>query len=110
MQIRQLTVRFRYLSKSSSQSKVLKGFSTLWIIVAVAIVGTAAVLAFGVLDVAKIKKPDVGRLPETDQQLQQLSTFSTSDEVVDIEKDLNATDLDAIDNELSEVDRDLGDL
>lgn len=87
-----------------------KGFSTLWIIVAVAIMGIAALVAFGVLDVAKIKKPEEGIVSEVDRQIQQLETMSTSDEIADIERDLSATDLDAIDDELSQVDRDLGGL
>lgn len=104
----QISNRSRFLTKSKYQ--ISRGFSTLLIIVAVAIVGAAAVVAFGVLDVAKIKKPPVVTVTGSDEQLESLQTFSTSDEVIDIERDLGATDLDAVDNELDQVDRDLGSL
>ncbi len=102
MQNKQVTV-------DSSQFTVRMGFSTLWIIVAVAIVGVVAVLAFGVLDFYKIKKPDVGQKTqvEEDQQVQDLNTLSTSDEVDVIEKDLDLTNLDALDAEIGDVEKDL---
>lgn len=96
----------------SRQSTVKRGFSTLWIIVAVAIVGVVAVLAFGVLDFYKIKKPDIGQKTqvEEDQQVQNLNTLSTSDEVDVIEKDLDLTNLDALDAEIGDVARALSEL
>lgn len=82
-----------------------RGFSTLLIIIVVAVMGIAAVLAFGVFDAGKLKRtvqePSVGQ----DQQLKELETVSTSDEVPDIERDINETNLETIDVELSEIEK-----
>ena len=103
MQSKQLTV-------NSSQSTVRKGFSTVFVIALVAVIGVVAVLAFGVFDVSKIKK--TGEMPEqqVDQQIKDLDNLSPSDELPDIEKDLNATNLEEVDSELDQIDKDLGSL
>lgn len=73
-----------------------RGFSTLLAIIAVAVIGLAAVLAFGVF-----QEPAVVE----DQKLKELETVSTSDELPDIERDINETNLETLDVELSEVDK-----
>lgn len=97
------------LRVKGSQLTVRSGFSSLLIIVAVVVIGVFAVLVFGVLDLAKIKTPEVPKPSISvgkDAQVEKLSTLGTSDEVSDIEKYLNETNLDTLDTELSDVDRD----
>lgn len=86
---------------------IFKGFSTLLIIVAVAVVGMAAVLAIGVFDVGQLKTKVLQPKVAEDKILMQLKAVGTSDEVPDIESDLLNTDLETIDAEISDVDRDL---
>lgn len=86
-----------------------RGFSSLWIIIIVALIGLAAVVAFGVLDVAKIKKPSI-QTSDVDQKVQELNTLSTSDEIDAIEKDINSTDLDNLDEGIGDVDRALDEI
>lgn len=89
-----------------------RGFLTLWLILLVIAIGVAALIAFGILDVGKIKKSIPGQSPTMveDQQVQDLQNQSTSDEVSDIEKDLNTTNLDTLDQELPDVDKAVGEL
>lgn len=96
MQIKQLTTK--------------QGFSTLLIIVAVAIIGAMAVLAFGVLDVWQIKKAQVpsAKISDVDQVIKDLDNLSSSDELPDIERDLTATDLENLDSEMDQIEKDLG--
>ena len=94
---------------NSIRLTVRSGFSTLLIIVFVAIVGVMAVLAFSFLDVSKKTEVTTGPA-EMDQQIKQLQTLSTSDEVPDIEKDLSSTNIDSLDSDLTDVDKDLGNL
>ena len=84
-----------------------RGSLTLWLILLVIAVGVAALAVFGVLDLSKIKESIPGQSNQIieDQQVQSLQSQGTSDEVVDIEQDLNSTDLDCLDQELSEVDQ-----
>lgn len=93
-------------TKVSQVSQVSKGFSTLWILIAVAVVGVVAIIAFGILDVAKLKKPAQYVLPE-DKQVQQLQTLGQSDEISVIEQDIDNTNLDNLDAEMGEVEQDL---
>lgn len=104
--------QIKHLTVDSSQFTVRTGFSTLWIIVAVVIVGVAAVLVFGVLDFYKIKKPveRPATQVEEDQQVRQLNTQSTSDEIEVIEQDISATDLEALDGEIADIEKLLGEL
>ena len=92
--------------------EIRSGFSTLLIIAAVAVVGVAAVLAFGVLDLVKIKKPELPQktLVEVDEQVKDLNILSISDELPDIEKDLSATNLEDLDNEIDQVEKDLDEI
>lgn len=79
-----------------------RGFSTLWIIVVVAVIGVIALLAMNKMG----KMPPV---PSTtfDRQIQELQKLSNSDEIGDIQKDLDATTLEGLDQELGEVDQSL---
>lgn len=86
---------------------VKRGFSTLWIIMAVAVIFVVAILAFGVFDVGKLKTQVLQPKVTEDQILTQLKAVGTSDEVPDIEKDLLNTDLETLDAEIGEIDRDL---
>ena len=94
--------------------KIYKGFLTLWLILLVIALGVAALIAFGILDVGKFKKnTSFSGKPATqveDQQVENLQKQSSSDEVVDIEKDLNTTNLNSLDQELPDVDRAVGEL
>lgn len=79
-----------------------RGFSTLWIIVAVAVIGVIALVAIN-------KMGKIPPAPSTtfDRQIQELQKLSNSDEIGDIEKDLDATTLEGLDLELGEVDQSL---
>jgi len=70
-----------------------RGFLVLWLILLVVVVGVAALA------------PGESTAIVKDQQLENLQKVSTSDEVVDIEMDLDNTDLNNLDQELSEVDQ-----
>lgn len=79
-----------------------RGFSMLWIIVAVAVIGVIALLAIN----------KIGKIPPVpsmtfDRQIQELQKLSNSDEIGDIERDLDATALEGLDQELGEVDQSL---
>ena len=82
-----------------------RGFSTLWIIVAVAVIGLIALLAIN-------KMGKIPPVPSTtfDRQIQNLQKLSNSDEIGDIQKDIDATALEDLDLELLEVDQSLKDL
>lgn len=100
-------MRSKKLETGNLKLETRKGFSTLLIIVAVAVVGVVAILAFGVFDVGKLKTQVLQPKVTEDQTLTQLEAVGTSDEVPDIEKDLLNTDLETIDAEISDVDREL---
>lgn len=94
------------LSVDSSRFTVRNGFSAPIIIIMVALVAVV-VLALLVFDVGKLKTPILQPRVTDDRILEELKTVGTSDEVQDIEKDLVDTDLETIDAEISEVDRDV---
>lgn len=89
------------------------GFTALLIILVVAVIGLGALLAFGVFDVSDIKNIpgyQQRKITGVDQQVRDLNKLSSSDEVSAIEGDLNSTNLDDLDSEMDEVDRDLKDI
>jgi hypothetical protein len=96
-----------------------KGNTTIiMIIIAVVILGLVALLAnkgFGIGQ-GLFKKPGENRItgvgPQlpTDDKIEKLTTQSTSDEIDDIENDLNTTDLDSLDDELDSVDENINSL
>ncbi|MBI3283010.1 hypothetical protein HYZ70_02940 [Candidatus Curtissbacteria bacterium] len=81
------------------------GFVLPWILVAAAVVLVVLVLAFGIFDTGEFKKKVEAPKAAEDQQVEALLKISASDEVADIEKDINQTNLDTIDVELSEVEK-----
>jgi hypothetical protein len=83
---------------------VKNGFGTVLILVLVGIVGIAAVVAFGIFDLGKLKKANES-IPVQDPVVEELKVLGTSDEVDDIERYLNQTNLDKIDSEMSEVEK-----
>ena len=82
-----------------------KGFMGALIIIAVAVVGLAALVAFGILDVGKLKKTSTPATTSEvpDMQINQLNTLSTSDNVADIQKDLDSTNFASVDQEMPQV-------
>lgn len=91
----------KQLTVHSSQLTV-RGFSTIWLIMAVAVIGVIAVVAIG----------KVGKVPSVpqvtiDRQIGELQKLSSSDEIGDIDEDLNKTNLENLDAELGEVDKEL---
>jgi len=91
-----------------SNLKIYNGFLTLWIVLLVIVIGVAALFAFGIFDMGRFKKgPSTSQTPQTveDQQTQNLEKLSSLDQIVDIQKDLDTTDIDNLDLELPDVDK-----
>ena len=89
-----------------------RGFSTLIIILIVAVIGVVALLAFGVLDLGNInrsKPAEVSQVNE-DPMLGELKVLGASDQISVIEKDLNNTKLNIVDQELPQIDKDASSL
>ncbi len=57
-----------------------------------------------------IQNTTLPALPEDLSRTEQIETVSTSDEIVDIEKDINSTNIDDIDAELDQVESDLSNI
>lgn len=93
------------------QNKFQRGFSSLFIILVVVIVGLAAIAAFAIFNSGKLGQP-VTQTPAAvrDEQVKSLQTLSGSDEVVDIDKDLSSTNVDVLDTGLDQVNNDLNSL
>ena len=88
-----------------------KGFFNLWLIIIVAAIGVAAILAYGIFNFAKIKKAVPGASPAAvDQEVSKLESLSSSDEIEVIEEDLKTTDIDNLDQELVEVEKEIPEL
>lgn len=85
-----------------------KGSVVLLVILAVAALFAFLFIAYQ----AKVKKEEVEVVPAAveDVQVSSLKTTSSSDEVVDIQQDLDSTSLENLDMELSEISQDLGSL
>ena len=97
--------------------KINRGNATfIVIIIALLVLGLVAVFAvtqFGIgqsLFTNKDTNQSVGPVASSDKQLDTLNSLSTSDEVGDIEKDLNATDLENVDSDLNNANADLNSL
>lgn len=93
------------------QNKFQRGFSPLFIILVVVIVGLAAIAVFAIFNAGKLGQP-VTQTPAAagDEQVKSLRTLSGSDEVVDIDKDVSSTNVDALDTGLDQVNNDLNSL
>lgn len=92
--------------KPSSNS----GFGTVFLLLAVGIIGVIVVVAFGIFDLAKLKKPQQTMVEQEDSQVKELNVLGVSDEIGDIEKYLDQTNLDKLDQEIPQVDKDAGSL
>jgi len=89
-----------------------KGNITLVIILIVAIVVAAIVIVWSLKGSGRIKQeqlPAPVSVP-VDEQVKNLQKMSTSDDIGAIEADLNSTNLDNLDSEISEIDNSSGDL
>lgn len=84
-----------------------KGFSTLWIVIGIAVAGVVLLLV--VASGGKLKAP-APAAQQTDTQVESLKTLSTSDEVTTIEAEAQSTDLENLDSEISDIESDLGGL
>lgn len=82
-----------------------RGFTALFLILSVVVIAFLAILAYALFSYGSLRKQSDYQLPtvEEDQQLLQLKKQGSSDEIWEIEKDINATELDNLDFELSEV-------
>lgn len=85
---------------------ILIGILILSLIIIYAVVGFG--LGQGSLD--KARNVGVGPQPPTDAQIEALNSQSSSDEIGSIEKDLSETNIDDLDGELEQVDRELQDI
>lgn len=79
------------------------------VVLAVAVIGLVAIIFFGILGQDKFQRQSLLPSPgaEVDQQVQDLGELSFSDEIGDIEKDLNNTNIESLDQGISEVDASL---
>ncbi|OGD92403.1 hypothetical protein A2697_00245 [Candidatus Curtissbacteria bacterium RIFCSPHIGHO2_01_FULL_41_44] len=98
-------------SPGAVQLTVERGFSGLMLIIIVAVIGVVAFFAFGILNIGKQGIP-VPQIPDVieDQQVKNLQKQSSSDELPFIEKDLESTNLEDLDQGIDEVSKSLGDL
>ena len=76
--------------------------SFLIILIAAAVI--VVILSAGFLFGSRLTTMPVGQISDlVDQQTQDLKKLSSSDEVVEIEKDLSTTDIDNLDNGIGEI-------
>ena len=83
-----------------------RGFTILWLILAVAVIVMLVAFAFGVLDVNNISNKGLYQITSGDKQVQDLQKLDNSDEVFSIESDLNNTNLNNLDQGLDQVNQD----
>lgn len=85
-----------------------RGFSTLFLVIALAVVilGFVGILAISKMKYSPNQQPDVQQV-EVDDQVKTLQSLSNSDEIGAIEQDINATNLDNLDEGINQVDREL---
>lgn len=74
------------------------------------LVGLVVIVVIVVLFVTRGEQPPPQPPASVDTQVQQLQTQSASDEVSVIEQDLQNTNLDQLDTELTDIEKDLGSL
>ncbi len=77
---------------------------TFLLVVVVAALAIIVLLMMGILDIANLRRfgEPTPAVP-ADQQIRDLQVLNDSDEVVGIEADLNATNLDSLDQELDQA-------
>ena len=91
-----------------SNFKVLKGFSIILILIIVAVLGFAALVVFGPQRIGNFSIPDYGiSEPTADSQIKKLNNLSGSDEISAIEKDVDKTFLENLDQGLERLDGDI---
>ena len=88
-----------------------KGFSMMFmvIIAAVVILGLAAIFTISKMKYNVSTQPEAKQV-EVDEQVKALNKQSYTDEVGDIEKDINETNFDILDYDLGEINSDIGSL
>ncbi len=74
------------------------------------LVGVIVVIVIVVVFLTKVGRQPAPLPQPVDQQVQQLQTQSTSDDLSALETDLQNTNLDQLDQELTDIERDLGSL
>ncbi len=97
----------------SKNPKMNRAMFNLWLILAVAIIGLVAILAYGIFNVGKIKKttqPSEISTQPVDLQVRELTKISGSDDIDVIEQELSATNVESLDQGLAEETSDLSDL
>ena len=85
---------------------VKSGVVFLWLTMVAAVVIVLFAFVFGILDFSKIPGKLVNRSAPAVQQNQDLNSLSNSDEVESIEKDLNNTNTNNLDEGLEQVGQD----
>lgn len=82
------------------------GFGSLAIMLlaAVAVIGLIAIFVFSPTG-SSVKRKTGQEITAEDHRLQQLTTLSSSDEIGDIETELNTTNLDSIDEEMPQIEK-----
>lgn len=86
---------------------ISNGFSTMWLVVGIAVAGVILLLV--VVSGGKLKAP-APVAQQIDTQVESLQKLSTSDEVTTIEAEAESTDLGNLDSEISDIEKDLGGL
>lgn len=81
-----------------------RGFSTLWLVVGIAVVGVILVAIVASGGKLKVSPPAAQQI---DTQVESLQKLSTSDEVTTIEAEAESTDLGNLDSELGDIEQDL---
>ena len=96
----------------SNKFQTLKGFAIVWIVISMVLVSVLLMFASGVIDIDKIKKPaeHIVSTVEKDEQVRALNEQSSSDEIEAIEKDINTTNFNDLDQGIDQVDQDLNSL
>lgn len=86
------------------------GFSTLILVVIVAVIGIIAIYVYGVKTGQTDKVPVYLPGKEQDQQVEDLGQVSNSDEIEVVENELNSTNFESLDEGMNEADKELADL
>ena len=86
------------------KSKNFRGSSLILVVLLVALV-VFFVILLKVFNIDRSSTPEEEKTVTYDQQVKDLATLGNSDEISDIEDDLNNTNIDQIDQELPQVDK-----
>lgn len=80
-----------------------RGFSPIWLVLVVAIIGVVAVIFLRLSNVGKVGQTKIPTAQIEDQQIRDLQNLRPSDEVEAIEFDLSSTNVESLDQGLSEA-------